>query len=163
MADEKSFYVLANKKNGRVGMYLFAIDINNPLNVRYLLNDANKMEMSDCAMHMTQIDERDHIVLSFKQNGVNTYNVLVIDKKSSHFRFWHESFQLWESAAQGILLDNSEFLILTHEGMHVLALGKNPKRAVRDEGNDLKMLHSLGSCEHLKISESNFLLFACQR
>ena len=50
MADEKSFYVLANKKCGRVGLYLFAIDINNPENITYILNRPNKMEVSDCSL-----------------------------------------------------------------------------------------------------------------
>ena len=163
MADEKNFYVLANKKCGRVGLYLFAIDINNPENITYILNRPNKMEVSDCALQQTEIKGRDHIVLSFKQNGVSTYNVMVLNKATRQLCFWHESCQLWEGKAQGILLNNNEFLVLSRDGMHVLALGTNDKRAIYDDNNDLRMLHSLGSCEHLKIRDSNLLLFACQQ
>ena len=63
------------------------------------------------------------IVVSFKMIGINTYNVFVIDLKSELFKYWHESYQLWESPVKGFLLKSKEFMILSKDGIQVLMLG----------------------------------------
>ena len=43
--------------------------------------------------------------------------------------FRHESFQLWESDAMGLLISsNKDFIILNRDGLSVMPLGKEDKR-----------------------------------
>ena len=53
-------------------------------------------------------------------------------------------------------------MILAKTGINLLALGEKEARVVQDnEGFDRK-IHALGSCNFLKIEQTNHLLFACQ-
>jgi len=67
------------------------------------------------------------LVVSYKTIYINTYNVTVMDisadiNEATLFR--HESFQLWESDARGLLLTkNKDFVTLSKSGLCVLALG----------------------------------------
>ena len=56
------------------------------------------------------------IVVSYKSIGINTYNVFVICMKSKMIKYWHESYQLWESPVKGFLLTTNDFLILSKDG-----------------------------------------------
>ena len=38
-----------------------------------------------------------YVVMSFKSIGINTYNVMVFDLENNKIKYWHESYQLWES------------------------------------------------------------------
>ena len=53
-------------------------------------------------------------------------------------------------------------MILQKNGINLLALGEKEARIVYDEKGDPRKIHSLGSCNYLKIEPSNHLLFACQ-
>lgn len=45
--------MLANKKGGRLGYYLFDVDINDPdKDSKYLINWNNKLDIGNCDMHM---------------------------------------------------------------------------------------------------------------
>ena len=54
IADDKYFYVLANKKSHKLGYYLLQIEINNPNNVDYLISWNNKLDIGNCDIHMMQ-------------------------------------------------------------------------------------------------------------
>lgn len=63
---------------------------------------------------------------------------------------------------KGFLLNTNDFMILNKTGINIIAIGEKPSRVIKDnEGYDRK-IHSLGSCNYLKIEPSNHLLFACQ-
>lgn len=47
--------------------------------------------------------------------------------------------------------------------MNILALGSNDKRALVDNKGQNRMIHSLESCNYLKVDKSNYLLFACAK
>jgi len=44
----------------------------------------------------------------------------------------------------------------------MIALGEKPSKVVKDNEGFDRMIHSVGSCNYLKIESSNHLLFACQ-
>lgn len=53
-------------------------------------------------------------------------------------------------------------MILNKDGVNIIGLGlKDAIKVTDNEGND-RMLHSLGSCNYLKIEPSNHIMFACQ-
>ena len=103
-----------------------------------------------------------YVVLSFKTSGINTFNVIVIDIETSRIRFWHESYQLWESKVCGFLLASYDFLIISSKGgVNLLSLGEKPNRLVKDDEGNFRDLHSLGSCNYLRVSDSNHVFFSC--
>ena len=64
----------------------------------------------------------------------------------------------------GFLLEKSkDFIHLSKEGMKVLSLGSHEKRHITDsEGTD-RCIHSLESCNFLKVDPNNYLLFECAK
>lgn len=163
ITDNEYFYVLANKKEQRLGYYLFKLSIDNPEETpEYLINWTNKLDIGNCDLFMLEATEMDgkSIVISYKSIGINTYNVFVIDLKTSLIKYWNESFQLWESPVKGFLLSTNDFMILSKDGMNLLAIGHKESRIVTDKDGKKRMIHSLGSCNYLKIEDSNHLLFA---
>jgi len=49
VATEKAFYILANRKSGRVGYYLLKIDMARPeAKKQYLISWQNRQDISDC-------------------------------------------------------------------------------------------------------------------
>ena len=105
---------------------------------------------------------RASIVVSYKSIGINTFNVFVIDLQTKLIKYWHEGYQLWESPVKGFLLTTNDFLILSKDGINLLALGEKEGRAVKDKDGLDRLIHSVGSCNYLKIEPTNHLLFACQ-
>lgn len=63
---------------------------------------------------------------------------------------------------KGFLLHTNDFIILSKDGVNLLALGERPSRVVKDDKGADRRIHSLGSCNYLKIEPTNHLLFACQ-
>jgi hypothetical protein len=53
-------------------------------------------------------------------------------------------------------------LILSKDGINVLALGEKKGRVIQDKEGFERYIHSLGSLNYIKIEPSNHLLFACQ-
>lgn len=168
MSDEERFYVFANKKEGRLGYYLFSIDIDDPeKEPEYFINWTNKLDIANCDLSL--LKERNaagqtekSIVMSFKSIGINTYNVVVIDIKTKQFKYWHEGYQLWESPVKGFLLQTNDFLILSKDGINLLALGWQQKKVVKDQEGFDRMIHPLSACNALRIEETNHIYFGCQ-
>ena len=105
----------------------------------------------------------DSLIVSYKMTGFNTYNVFVIDlsQESCLLKYWHESYALWESPIRGFLLSNNDFLVISKDGIQLLALGNQEKKVLRDMDGQKRMIHSLGSVDYLKIEKRNHILFAC--
>ena len=163
IADEENFYVLANKKDNKLGYFLLTVNIDQPhKESSYLIKWSNKLDIGNCDLHMMKENGKNMIVISYKCIGINTFNVFVIDIDTNLIVYWHESYQLWESPVKGFLLNTNDFLILSKDGINLLALGEKPARVVQDNEGFDRMIHSVGSCNYLKIESTNHLLFACQ-
>ena len=64
----------------------------------------------------------------------------------------------------GFMLEkNKDFIHLSKEGMKVLSLGSNEKRYIVDSEGFDRCIHSLESCNFLKVDPNNYLLFECAK
>ena len=86
IADNNDFYCLANKKESRLGFYLFSVSMDDPDKTsEYLIKWTNKLDIGNCDMHIMKEKDKttgellSKIVVSFKSIGINTFNVFVID------------------------------------------------------------------------------------
>lgn len=102
------------------------------------------------------------LVVSFKMIGINTYNVFVIDLESHLIRYWHESYQLWESSVKGFLLKSKEFMILSKDGIQLIMLGNKNARQLLDKDGNKRTLHSLCEMNYLRIEPTNHIYFQFQ-
>lgn len=170
MFHDGHFYLVANKLGGRLGFFLIDIDTSVirssfEYSAEYVIQWPNKLDLDNCDQSiMKELDqetgeEKKRIVVSFKQNHINTYNVFVIDLESRVILYWHEGYQLWESPIKGFLLSTNDFLTYSKDGISVLSLGEKAARVIKDqEGMDQK-IHSLGACNYLKVEPTNSLFF----
>ena len=96
--------------------------------------------------------------------GFNTYNVFVIDLQHEDklIKYWHESYALWESPVRGFLLTNNDFLMISKDGIQLLAIGRGDNRVIKDSDGQKRMIHSLGSLDYLKLERRNHIYFSCQ-
>ena len=91
---------------------------------------------------------------------INTYNVNIIDLNSKLIIFRHESFQLWESQIRAFLTTlNNDYVMLSKQGISIMALGDVEKRKFTDKNGQDVMLHSLESTNYLKVEKNNHILF----
>ena len=102
------------------------------------------------------------LVVSYKTIYINTYMVCVQDisgpDKLRATLYKHESFQLWESKISGLMLPrNKDFVSLSKTGINVLALGATPKRPLKDNEGQHKMIHSLDGTSFLKVDPINYI------
>lgn len=105
--------------------------------------------------------KKKHLVLSFKSEGINTYNVFVFNVETRMIRLWHESNNLYEDRIKGILLPTNDYIILNCNGMHLLNIGNSLKKIIIDSQGFRRMVHSLGGCNYLRLEENNHLFFKC--
>jgi hypothetical protein len=137
-ATKDRFYVLANKKESKLGFYLFSIELNDPENQsEYFIRWNNKLDIGDADMYyMTEKNEEgimsEYMVVSYKCIGINTFNVFVFDLHDKLIKFWFEGYQLWESPLKGFLLHSNDFLVLSKEGISLLALGTKESKEIID-------------------------------
>jgi len=87
ISDDEYFYILANKKDAKLGYFLLSIEIDNPSNdSEYLIKWSNKLDIGNCDMHiLTEVidgETQKSIVISYKSIGINTFNLFVIDLKT---------------------------------------------------------------------------------
>ena len=67
--------------------------------------------------------ERNYLVVSYKAEGANTYNVFVFDIKLKQIKFWYECYHLYELPVKGFLLPGTkDFIILSKNGMSLINL-----------------------------------------
>ena len=80
------------------------------------------------------------LIISYKTIYINTFTVVIKDLSDNSENIGilakHEAFQLWESKAFGMLLnDSKDFLSISKSGINILALGQTPKRKIVDMEN----------------------------
>jgi hypothetical protein len=59
--------------------------------------------------------------------------------------------------------NSKDFVTLNRDGINVLALGSVEKRTLKDSTGTLRMIHSLESCNYMKIDKGNYILFSCAK
>ena len=118
LADDHVFYILANRREEKLGYYLFTVDQKDPTGEgytpaarhsdKYLINWNNKLDIANCSMHImydnadpkdgiiegenfTDDKPNECIVICYKCIGINTFNVFVIDIHTKLIKYWHES------------------------------------------------------------------------
>lgn len=119
LADDHDFYILANKREHKLGYYLFTVNQADPEGTgpngivprsekKYLINWNNKLDIANCSMSYMYdkaepkdgiIEGEDFvsakttecIVICYKCIGINTFNVFVIDLETKLIKYWHES------------------------------------------------------------------------
>ena len=164
--DEK-FYLVCNRRFGKLGFFLLTIDCQDPeAPGEYFINWSNKLDIADCDMALMTnkvTGKRSDVVVSYKNIGINTYNVFVFDLVTRLIKYNFEAMQFWESPVKGFLLQSNDFMILNKDGINLLSLGEKKGRCVKDFDGLDRWIHSLGSCNFLKLEPTNHLLFACQR
>ena len=86
-----------------------------------------------------------------------------MDLDSRNFVFKYQIFHLWEQSIKGFFLFHSNnFLTISETGICAQSLiQKNKHMIFKDieKQGILRTLHSLQMCDHLKINESNHILF----
>ena len=100
--DSDNFFILANKLQGRKGIYLVMVrqdEISKECQIEFLLRFSTDLEIGDCNVFISKdpalgIKE---VLLSYKTIYLNTLSVMCIDiaSKAMNLVFLHESFQLW--------------------------------------------------------------------
>lgn len=119
---------MANKKEGKLGYFILKIEIERPGNIEYLMQWDNMLDIGNCNLSIFDELGVNFIVVSFKSIGINTFNVIVINLATNLIKYWHESYQLWESEVTGFCLKTNDFLILSKTGINVLALGEKKNK-----------------------------------
>lgn len=165
------FYVLANKYQRKLGYFLLELNQNlDPKNIsatppRYVIKWENKLEIDNASLDSFISNDEDtedqtNLIVSYKSIHVNTYTVFLINIETGRIQFKHDNYQLWESPVLGFLNTfQNDFVILNKEGTSFLPLGKKEKRAIHNPSGSERMVHSLPSCDYLKIDKSNMLSF----
>lgn len=177
------FYILANKRKQKLGFYLLSFDTHHPeqecqilvawnhmldiadADIQLLVASETGLEedvVEDADVELTVKKKYTSIVVSFKMIGINTFNVFVIDLDTKLIKYWHESYQLWESKVKGFLLSSNEFMILSKDGINVIMLGEKKPRVLKDKDGQIRLLHSLGEMNYLKIEPTGHVYFSCQ-
>jgi len=65
-----------------------------------------------------------------------------------------------DTKISSILLSSNDFVVMNKEGVFVYALGQNEKRTIKDQMGNTRVIHSLASCNYLKLAPENFILFS---
>jgi len=167
--EEKFYYILSNKFEEKLGFFVIKVSEKDPSDKRFLIKWKNKLDIGDPNMFILRNYESKlkELIVSYKTIYINTYNVICMDvsvEDDQLMIFRHESFQLWESECMGLLLaENKDFIHLSKAGMHVLSLGSQEQRAIKDINGADRMIHSLESCNFLKVDRNNYLVFECSK
>jgi hypothetical protein len=163
--EDRMFYLLANKHESKLGLFLIKFSEKNPQNKnhKFFLKYKNKLDISDADIAVLRKEGRKNykeLIISYKTIFINTYTVRVIDISTDDP--WpiynHESFQLWESQVTGFFLQKTlDFITINREGINVLTLDSKAKKSIMHENGQEKMIHALESAQYLKIDSKNLI------
>lgn len=99
-------------------------------------------------------------MVCYKSIYINTYNILLINLQTKMIVYHYQSKHMWEVEIRSILLENQDLVIFSDSGKKVISLAQSIKKKVRNQEGRVTMLHSLNSCQDLKLEPSNYLLFS---
>lgn len=136
-----------------------------PTKSKFLINFNNKLDIGDANITILRNRTKNikEIVIGFKTIFLNTYSLFVMDisgNEEHNLVFRHEGFQLWESECFGLLLTkNKEYVLFNRDGIQILGLSSQDKRAIKDHDGLDRIIHSFEGYNYLKIEKSNYLYF----
>ena len=157
-----------------MGYFLIAIDAERPQPTskpRFLIRWMNKLSVDNAALHIIKSDRGivsgsnskcKEIVVSSKVCYTNKYILFMIDLATGLTKFRFEHNHLWENQVKGFLTSFNDFIILNDEGLSFIPLGTYDKRTITPLEGAERMVHSLQSCNYLKVEDSNFIYFEAQ-
>jgi len=102
--DTGSFYILANKARGKLGLFLVRMNCYHPivtaksgreeLNGEFIINMGNKLDIADANMFVLRNEQHGYreLIVSYKTMYINTFNCMVVDLTDKLIIFRHESF-----------------------------------------------------------------------
>ena len=79
--EENCFYMLCNKFQERLGVFLIRFDELNPRKFNFLMKWKNKLDISDANVWVLRNKQKMYkeLIVSYKTIFINTYNVKIID------------------------------------------------------------------------------------
>ena len=113
----------------KLGLFILKMKDEDPHHYKFLTKWKNKLDIGDSSLFVLRNKQMGYkeLVISYKSIFINTYSVTLMDistDKDQVTLFRHESFQLWESAIKGMILENNkDFATLSKTGVNILALG----------------------------------------
>ena len=66
---------------------------------------------------------------------------------------------MWESTVRSFMHRDNYFMILSQQGINVLAMGEHSSKAIIDKDGHDQYLHALGTSEYLKIDPDNLVYY----
>ena len=111
------FFLLCNKYNEKLGFYVMKIAEHDPHRTKFMIKWKNKSDIGDpfmCILEDKDGDGLRELIIAYKVIYINVYRIESMDigiNEEQSLLFRHESFQLWESECQGLLLrKNKDFV-----------------------------------------------------
>lgn len=136
-ADARQIYFLANRFQGRMGVFLIKFHEDSPKNYNFFLKYKTNLDVADAdiAIMKNQKTGFKELIISFKTVIENTYNVYIVDisdEKNPIPLFRHESFQLWESQIAAFFINKtSDYITINEEGISLISLDSFDKRYIK--------------------------------
>ena len=95
-SEDKVFYVIVNKYEEKLGVFLVKFAENDPFDHQFFLKYKNKLDISNANLTIVRNKEKNfkELIVSYKTIHINTYNVRVIDisSKEPWLLYTHEGF-----------------------------------------------------------------------
>jgi len=83
-AEDRAFYILANKYAEKLGLFLVRFEEDNPQKYKFVLKIKNKLDIADAdiAVMRNQAKKFKELIISYKTIFMNTFTIYVIDLSS---------------------------------------------------------------------------------
>ena len=109
--DSRQIYFLANRHQGKMGVFLIKFHEQNPKVFSFFLKYKTNLDVSDAdiAIYKNKKTNLKELIVSFKTSIENTYNVYIVDISGDEPwpLFRHESFQLWETQITAFFIEKT--------------------------------------------------------
>ena len=102
------FYILANKRNGIIGLYLSKINIDkiaiDEPSTTFIINQQTRFEIGDASINiMTDYRGNQKLIVCYKTIYINKFTLQVIDLETMLIEQEMTTDQLWESTVKSFL------------------------------------------------------------
>ena len=94
--EDRVFYLLANKYQGKLGLFLIVFDEFDPSHHQFFLKYKNKLDIADADVFVVRNQKKKYkeLIVGYKSISVNTYTLMVSDISTElkWMQFRHETF-----------------------------------------------------------------------
>lgn len=92
-AGDDQFYVLANRFNGKLGVYVITINASDYTMIGYVYKQDTNLDIADANLYINNFNQLKELIISYKVIYINTFDILIIDLRLPGYRlvFKHES------------------------------------------------------------------------